>query len=125
MQEFLIRNQIPGVEQLTPEERLEWLRAALRPRQWTDIPLGALETIYDILEGEMPVDIARSIFGAPVMKRMLQSFGQYGQFGIDHFELLAVMCPGELRAECMSMFVQNPHAASAILFLELLYTLEK
>ncbi len=124
MQEFLIQNEIPGVEQLTPEERLGWLRAALRPRQWTDISIRTLETIYDAIEGEMPLDIARSIFGAPVMKRMLQSYDRYGQFGVDHFEMLAVMCPAELRAECTSMFAHNPHAASAILFLELLNTLE-
>jgi hypothetical protein len=124
MQEFLIQNEIPGVEQLTPQERVEWLRAALRPSQWTDIPIRALEIIYDILEGEMPPDIARSIFGSPVMKRMFQSYHQYGQF-MDHFELLAVMCPTELRADCMSMFAHHPHAAAAILFLELLNTLEK
>jgi hypothetical protein len=126
MQDFLIRYEIPGVEQLTAQERIEWLRAALRPRQWTDLSSHSLEIIYDILEGEMPLDIARSVFGAPVIRRMLQSYGygQHGQFGIDHFELLAVMCPAELRAECRSMFAQNPHAESAILFLELLNTLE-
>ncbi len=124
MQEFLIQNEIPGLEQLTPQERAEWLRAAVRPRQWTDIPIRALETIYDILEGEMPLDVARSFFGAPVMKRMLQTYDQYGQLGTDHFEMLAVLCPAELRSECMSMFAHHPHAASAILFLELLNTLE-
>src|SRR5690606_16481090 len=111
MEMFLASNEIPGVDNLSAGERIEWLKAALRPRQWTDIPLRFLERAYDILEGPMPVDLARSLLEAPVMRRMLMTTGQ---IGIDHYEMLAVLSPPELRGELLRMIHRDPHAASAV-----------
>lgn len=119
---FLASNEIPGFESLSADERIEWLKAALRPWQWADIPLRFLERLYDILEGPMPVDLARSLLTAPVMRRMLMTTGQ---IGTDRYEMLAILFPPELRDELLGMIHRDPHAASAVQFLELLHILEK
>jgi hypothetical protein len=121
--DFLFQHPIPGVERLTADEREEWLRAAVKPAQWTDIPVWMLTSIHDLLEGHMPRDVAEAIFNAPVTKRMLGTDGRSG-FTPDHFELLAIMCPADLRARYVAMCALYPHAASAIKFLEILNSLE-
>lgn len=120
-QEFLISNEIPGVDQLTPSERVEWLNAAIRPRLWGSISIQTLQRLYDIAEGELPLNIAQGIFDSLVLKRAIL----VGGLGIDHFEMLAVLCPKEMRSEVMAMFQHVSAAASATLFLEILNSLEK
>jgi hypothetical protein len=120
-QEFLISNEIPGVDQLTPSERVEWLNAAIRPRLWGSISIQTLQRLYDIAEGELPLNVAQAIFGSSVLKRAIL----VGGLGVDHFEMLAVLCPKEMRSEVMAMFQHISAAASATLFLEILNALEK
>jgi uncharacterized protein YqfB (UPF0267 family) len=121
-QDFMILNEIHGTEQLTPSERLQWLAAALRPRQWAEVSSVALERISDMLEDFLPADMAGAVFGSAAMKRFLLA----GRLGVDHFEMLAAMCPRELRAELMAMLAPHvPRAETAILFLELMNILEK
>lgn len=122
MEMFLLSNEIPGVESLTADERIEWLRAALPPKHMTDLNLRVLERIYDLLEGPVPLDLGRALLAAPVLRNVIKTVGQ---LGIDHYEMLAIISPTELRDELRSMIHLNPHAASAIQFLDLIEILEK
>ncbi|NTF17874.1 hypothetical protein G6L37_05625 [Agrobacterium rubi] len=122
METFMASNAIPGVENLSADERVHWVRASFRPRHLIDISIGLLERLYDILEGPLPTDVARALLSSAVLRRTLLT---PGQIGIDHYEMLAVLCPPELRTDLARMIHRDPHAASAVQFIELLHVLEK